>query len=143
MNIRIKRVDKTLPIPEYKTKGAAGFDLYTRNTITIKPRDIAYIPLNVILEIPAGTWIMLLPRSSAHKLGITAANSIGVGDADFCGDNDEYHFAAFNFTDKEVTVERGTRIAQMILVNYSQVNFEEVESFNRESRGGFGSTGMK
>ena len=143
MNIRIKRIDKSLPLPQYKTKGAAGFDVYARTTITIKPKEVAYIPLNVVLEISAGTWVLLAPRSSTHKLGITAANSIGVGDADFCGDNDEYHFAAFNFTDKEVTVERGTRIAQMILVNYSQVNLEEVESFNRENRGGFGSTGLK
>ena len=143
MHIRIKRVDKTLPIPQYKTKGAAGFDLYTRTSVTIKPREIAYIPMNVVLEIPAGTWVMMLPRSSAHKLGVTSANSVGVGDSDFCGDNDEYLFPALNFTDKEVTIERGTRIAQMILVNYSQVHFEEVDSFNRESRGGFGSTGMK
>jgi len=143
MNIRIKRIDKTLPLPQYKTKGAAGFDVYARTTVTIKPKEVAYIPLNVVLEIPSGTWVMLAPRSSTHKMGITAANSIGVGDADFCGDNDEYHFAAFNFTEKEVTVERGTRIAQMILVNYTQVQFEEVESVSRECRGGFGSTGMK
>ncbi len=143
MRVRIKRLDKSLPLPQYKTKGAAGFDVYARITTTIKPKEVAYIPLNVVLEIPSGTWIMLAPRSSTHKLGITAANSIGVGDADFCGDNDEYHFAAFNFTDKEVTIERGARIAQMILVNHHQVNFEEVDSFNREDRGGFGSTGMK
>ena len=117
--------------------------MYARTTVIIKPKEVAYIPLNVVLEIPSGTWVMLAPRSSTHKLGIAAANSIGVGDADFCGDNDEYHFAAFNFTDKEVVVERGTRIAQMILVNYSQVNLEEVDYFNRQDRGGFGSTGLK
>lgn len=143
MKIRIKRLDKTLPLPQYKTKSAAGFDVYARTTVAIKPKEVSYIPLNIVLEIPSGTWVMLAPRSSTHKLGITAANSIGVGDADFCGDNDEYHFAAFNFTDKEVIIERGTRIAQMILINYNPVQFEEVESFNRESRGGFGSTGLK
>ena len=143
MNIRIKRIDKTLPLPQYKTAGAAGFDLYARTTITIKPKGIAYIPMNVVLEIPPGTWVLMAPRSSTHKLGITAANSICIGDGDFCGDNDEYHFAAFNFTDTEVTIERGMRIAQMVLVNYSQVQFEEVESFQRENRGGFGSTGLK
>src|SRR3989344_2304120 len=124
MHVRIKRIDKSLPMPQYKTKGAAGMDLYARATVTIKPKEVAYIPPTVGLEIPA-------------------ANSIGIGDADFCGDDDEYHFAAFNYTDKDVTIERGTRMAQMVLVNYSQVNLEEVDSFNRENRGGFGSTGMK
>ena len=143
MHVRIKRIAKSLPMPQYKTKGAAGMDLYARATVTIKPKEVAYIPLNVVLEIPAGTWVLLAPRSSTHKLGIAAANSIGIGDADFCGDDDEYHFAAFNYTDKDVTIERGTRMAQMVLVNYSQVNLEEVDSFNRENRGGFGSTGMK
>ena len=143
MNVRIKRIDTTLPLPSYKSKGAAGFDVYARETMTIPPGQVCYIPLNVVLEIPEGCWILLAPRSSTHKLGITAANAIGVGDRDFCGDNDEYHFAALNFTDKEVTVERGARIAQMVVLSHHLVSFEEVASFGREDRGGFGSTGVK
>ena len=142
MKVRIKRIDKSLPLPQYKTSGAAGFDVYARETVTLNPREVKLIPLNVVLEIPEDTWVLLAPRSSAHKLGITSANSIGIGDRDFCGDNDEYHFAALNFRDEEVTIERGTRIAQMLLVNYKQVKFEEVDSFEREDRGGFGSTGF-
>ena len=141
--IKIKRIDKSLPLPEYKTQGAAGFDVYARETITIKPREIAYIPLNIVLEIPKDTWVLLANRSSTHKLGITSVNGIGIGDSDFCGENDEYHFAALNITDKEVKIERGTRIAQMVLVNYKQVEFEEVDSFTKESRGGFGTSGFK
>src|SRR3989344_3859697 len=140
--IKIKRIDKSLPLPEYKTQGAAGFDVYARETITIKPREIAYIPLNIVLEIPKDTWVLLANRGSTHKLGITSVNGIGIGDSDFCGENDEYHFAALNFTDKEVKIERGTRIAQMVLVNYKQVEFQEVHSFQRESRGGFGTSGF-
>ena len=143
MKIKIKRIDKSLPLPEYKTKGAVGFDVSSRKTITIKPKEIAYIPLNVVLEIPDNSWVMLAPRSSTHKLGIMSANSIGVGDKDFCGDNDEYCFAAFNFTDNEITIERGMRVAQMMVLNYRQAEFEEVETFNKDDRGGFGSTGFE
>jgi dUTP pyrophosphatase len=142
MNVKIKRIDKSMPLPQYKTSGAAGFDVYARETVTLNPREVKLIPLNVVLEIPEDTWVLLAPRSSAHKLGITSANSIGIGDRDFCGDNDEYHFAALNFTDKEVVIEKGMRIAQMLLVNYKQVKFEEVDSFQSEDRGGFGSTGL-
>ncbi len=142
MKIRIKRIDKTLPLPEYKTEKAAGFDVYARETITIPPKEVKYIPLNVVLEIPEDSWVLLASRSSAHKLGLIAANGIGIGDRDFCGDNDEYHFAALNITDQPVTIKRGTRIAQMVLVNYKQVRFEEVDNFNNEDRGGFGSTGL-
>ena len=142
MKVKIKRLDKSLPLPEYKTEKAAGFDVYARETITINPKEVKYVPLNIVLEIPEDTWVLLAARSSAHKLGLIAANGIGIGDRDFCGDGDEYHFAALNITDKPVTVTRGTRIAQMVLVNYKQVSFEEVESLNRENRGGFGSTGL-
>lgn len=143
MKVKIKRIDKSLPLPEYKTKEAAGFDLYVRETTVIKPKEIKYIPLNVVVELPPSTWIMLTPRGSTHKLGLLQANSIGVGDRDFCGNNDEYHFPAFNFTDKEVIIERGTRLAQMIVLGYQQVEFEEVDNLKSKDRGGFGSTGLK
>ncbi|MBI2102531.1 dUTP diphosphatase [Candidatus Woesearchaeota archaeon] len=143
MNIRIKRIDKSLPLPEYKTKGAAAFDVYARETMTIKPREVAYIPLNICLAFPPGTCVLLANRSSTHKLGITSINGIGIGDSDFCGDNDEYKFAALNYTDKEVTIERGTRIAQMLIMDYHTVTFEEVDGMKNNDRGGFGSTGLK
>ncbi|MBI4152181.1 dUTP diphosphatase [Candidatus Woesearchaeota archaeon] len=143
MHIRIKRIDKSLPLPEYKTKGAAAFDVYARVTLAIKAKEVAYIPLNICLNIPPGTFVLLANRSSTHKLGITSVNGIGIGDSDFCGDNDEYHFAALNYTDKEVTIERGTRIAQMLIMNHHIVNFEEVEVMGNQDRSGFGSTGLK
>ncbi|MBI2145896.1 dUTP diphosphatase [Candidatus Woesearchaeota archaeon] len=140
--IKIKRIDQSLPLPQYKTKGAVAVDLYVRKTVTIKPREIQYIPLNVIVEVPDHCWVLIAPRSSTHKLGIMQANSIGIGDRDFCGANDEYHFAAFNFTDQNIVVERGMRIAQMMILQFQPVVFEEVESLEKESRGGFGSTGL-
>ena len=143
MKVKIKRVDNSLPLPEYKTKGAAAFDLYARETVIIKPGEIAYIPLNVILEIPKNAFVLLANRSSTHKLGITCANGLGIGDSDFCGENDEYKFPALNYTSKEITIEKGTRIAQATIINFNQVEFEEVGTMTNETRGGFGTTGIK
>jgi dUTP pyrophosphatase len=141
--LRIKRIDKSLSLPQYKTKGAVALDLSSRETVTILPKEIKYIPLNVIIENPEGGLILLAPRSSLHKMGIMQANGIGIFDGDFCGDKDEYHFPAYNFTDKEVTLEKGTRIAQILALEFEPIEWEEVEEMNKESRGGFGSTGKK
>lgn len=139
----IKRFDKTLPLPEYKTRGAVAFDLSARETIKLKPGEIAYIPLNVAIRPPKGYFILQAPRSSTHKLGLMAVNSVGVIDHDYSGDEDEYKFAAYNFTKKAILIEKGTRIAQGILLKYEQAAFREVPKMNRKTRGGFGSTGHK
>ena len=144
MKIKIKRVDKSLPLPVYKTNGAAAFDVYARETVRIDAHSVKLIPLNVILELPKGCWTMVAARSSTHKKGIMAANGVGIGDRDYCGEEDEYHFAALNFTEREVVIERGTRIAQMMIFHYERAEFEEVDSFaHNTSRGGFGSTGER
>ena len=67
---------------------------------TIEAGEVGYIPLNVAIEVPKGYWVMLAVRSSTHKKGIMAGNGIGVGDSDFCGDDDEYSLIAHNFSDK-------------------------------------------
>jgi len=143
MKVKIKRFDTSLPLPEYKTPGAACFDVYSRITIEIEPKAINYIPLNIALKVPDNHWVMLVPRSSTHKMGIMSANSVGIGDSDFSGDNDEYKFAAYNFTDKKITIDRGTRVAQMMVIPFTQVKFEEVEKLQDPDRGGFGTTGKK
>ncbi len=143
MKVKIKRFDSSLPIPAYQTNGAAGFDCYARETIVIPTHTIAYIPLNIGLEIPEDCWVLVAARGSTHKMGIMPINGIGVGDWDFCGDNDEYKFAVYNFTDNEVTIEKGTRVAQMIIMKYEQVELTEVDHFEHKDRGAFGSTGKK
>jgi len=143
MKIKIKRFDKNLPLPAYKSPGAVCLDLYARETVKIAPGQVGFIPLNVAVEIPKGTWLMIAPRGSTHKLGIMMVDSIAIGDEDFCGDNDEYSFPAFNFTDKEVVIEKGTRIAQMMVMKYERVELEEEEHLENKNRGGFGSTGKK
>jgi dUTP pyrophosphatase len=141
VNIKLKRFDKDLPLPEYKTAGAAALDMYARTSLTIQPGEVKLIPLNVALEIPRGYFVLIANRSSTYKLGITCVNGIGVGDSDFSGDNDEYHFPALNYTDQPVTIERGTRVCQILILAADHVQVTEVESLGNADRGGFGSTG--
>ena len=143
MKIKIKRFDKTLPLPIHKTSGAVAVDLYSRLDFNIEPKQIAYIPMNVAIKIPDGYFVMMASRSSTHKLGIMAINSVAVFDRDYCGDNDEYHFAAYNFTDNPVFIEKGTRLSQLVLIKCENFDFDEVESMDAVDRGGFGTTGVK
>lgn len=143
MKIKIKRFDKSLPIPEYKTKGAAAFDLYARETVTIQPHSVELVPLNIAIEIPNTHWALVSARSSLHKMGVLMANGIGVGDSDFCGDGDEYKAPLLNFTTKSVTIEKGDRIMQMMIVTKEKVTINEVEVLGNEDRGGIGSTGKR
>ncbi len=102
LTVYFKRFDSTLPIPEYKSSGAAAFDLYARQTVTIEPLNIGYIPLNIALQLPDDHWALVSARSSLHKRGLFLANGIGVGDHDFCGPDDEYKAPVFNFTNQFV-----------------------------------------
>ena len=143
MKVLIKRFDKSVPLPEYKTAGAAGIDLYSREEMTIAPHSIGYVPMNIALQIPEGAWVLLSARSSLHKKGLMLANGIGVGDYDYRGDGDEYKAALLNFTDEEVKVEKGERLTQMIIMQRERVELEEKDQFGTADRGGFGSTGNK
>lgn len=142
-NIRIKRFDKNLPLPEYKTAGAAGFDLVARETTKIRPGMVEYIPLNAAVETPKGYMMLVAARGSTHKHGLMPVHGIGIGDWDFRGNNDEYKFPAYNFTRKTVTIEKGTRIAQGIFVKFTRAKWQEVNKMRAKTRGGFGSTGKK
>ena len=141
--IKIKRFDRELPLPEYKTVGAAGFDLSAREKTTIGPRAVGYVPLNVAVETPRDHFFVLAVRSSTHKMGLMPANGIGIGDSDFRGDEDEYKIALLNFTDKPITVEKGTRIAQGLFVKFTKAKWQEVAKMDSKTRGGFGSTRHK
>lgn len=143
-SINLKRFDKTIPVPEFKTKGAVAADLYSRLDVDIAPHSIVAIPMNVAIEIPKGHAILQFARSSTHKLGIQAVNGVGVYDRDYCGDNDEYHFIAQNFTDHTVHIEKATRICQIMLIKTDNFMIKELDNFRHNpTRGGIGSTGVK
>ena len=140
--VKIIRIDKTLPIPEYQTKGAVAFDLYAREDAVVAPKEITRIPGNVIIQTPPGYMLVVVPRSSTpRKYGLSIPQGIGIIDQDFCGPEDELILQLYNFTDKPVTIERGTRLAQAVLVKIALAEFEEVNEIAPNSRGGFGSTG--
>lgn len=141
MQVKIKRFDKNLPLPSYKTKGAAAMDLAARQATTIPAQSVGYIPLNIALQIPDDHFVLIAARSSLHKRGLLVANGIGIGDHDYCGDNDEYLLAVFNFTQQEVVIEKGERVAQMMVLKRKPVELSEATYFDTADRGGFGSTG--
>lgn len=141
LTVHIKRFDKDLPLPARHSKGAAAWDLYARIEMTIEPGQVGYIPLNVAVAVPEGYWMMVAARGSTHKLGLMLGNSIGIVDNDFRGDNDEINLISYNFTDKPVIIERGCRIAQMLVLPQYTVQLEEVDRMNDADRGWLGSTG--
>ena len=143
MNIRIKRFDKELPLPKRHTEGAAAFDLTARETVEIPAHQVGYVPLNIAVETPTGHFLLIASRSSTHKKGLMMANGIGIGDPDFSGDDDEYKAALLNFTDENITVQRGDRIAQGMFVKFVIPEWKEVDEMGNKTRGGFGSTGSK
>jgi dUTP pyrophosphatase len=142
MQVQIQRVDPSLPLPKYESHGAVGFDLITRQTTVIEPGKIALVPGNVIVKVPEGYALLVLPRSSLpRKKGLVCPHSVGVIDQDYHGTGDEILVQVRNVTDAPVTVERGERIAQGLFVKVETAEWKEVDSHGKETRGGFGSTG--
>jgi len=141
ITLRMKLFDKKLPIPEYKSEGAAAVDLYARVETKIPAKGIGYIPLNIALQLPENHWALISARSSLHKRGLMIANGIGVGDYDYRGPNDEYLVAVYNFTDTEVVIEEAERVAQLIVMSREPVEIVLADDFDAPNRGGFGSTG--
>jgi dUTP pyrophosphatase len=142
MKVQVRRVDKGLPLPEYKTLGAAAMDCLVREDVMISPKSVALVPLNIALKPPQGHFVLLAARSSLHKRGLSMANGIGIGDEDFSGDNDEYQAALYNFTDVPVALKKGDRIVQMIILPFNHVVWDEVGSLGNSDRKGFGTTGL-
>jgi dUTP pyrophosphatase len=142
MKIDIVRIDKTLPLPAYNTAGAIACDLVTRETTVIAPGEIALVPGNVIVKIPEGYGLIIAPRSSLpRKKGLSFPHSMGVIDADYHGPKDELLVQVMNITKEPVTVERGERIAQALIIKLEKAEWVEVDDHGAETRGGFGTTG--
>ena len=144
MKLKVKRIDKSLEFPEYKTKGAIGFDLTAREDTVVKSFEVTLIPLNVVVKVPKGYGLFLYSRSSTPgKKGLIVANSVGVIDQDYSGEEDELKLAVLNFTKKKVLVEKGERIAQAVIAKVLVPKLIEAKKMSPKSRGGFGSTGEK
>ncbi|GEA16813.1 putative deoxyuridine 5'-triphosphate nucleotidohydrolase YncF [Moorella sp. E308F] len=139
MNYR--RFDKTIPALYRDNIGNAGYDLFAREEVTLQPGEYKRIPLNVATEIPIGAVGLLFQRSSLfHRLGLRLTNGVGVIDASYRGDGDEWQAEFQNVTDEPVTVRKGDKICQAVFVPILHMELIEKDSLGNEDRGGFGST---
>lgn len=143
MKVRIKKIEGDLELPKYHTPGSVGFDFIIRESVAIKPKEIVLLKTNVIIETPPGYMLAVVARSStARKKGLIVPNGFGVIDQDYCGEEDEVLVQVYNFTDKEVMVEKGERIAQGVFVKVERAEWEQSNVLGEVSRGGIGSTGL-
>lgn len=140
--MRIKRLSENAKVPTKGSQHAAGYDLYSTETVSIRPHETALIGTGWAMEFPIGYFGAIYARSGlATKEGLRPANCVGVIDSDYRG---EVKVALHNDTNTLKTVTVGDRIAQLIIMDYFFVSdFEEVNVLSDTSRaeGGFGSTG--
>lgn len=135
---------KDLPLPGYMSSGAAGMDLYAniKEAVTLNKGDIQVIPSGIRIAIPQGYEAQIRPRSGlAAKYGIGIVNSPGTIDSDYRG---EIAVILINYGDHSFTINRGDRIAQMVINKIEIVKLQiesELDHTNRGS-GGFGHTGI-
>lgn len=143
MDVRITRLDVALPLPSYQTAGAAGFDLAASVEMTIAPGEVTLVPTGLVIEAPPGHFIGIFARSSTPlKRGLMVANGVGIVDADYSGPEDEIKIEVYNFTASPVTVKRGDRLAQGVILPFVRAVWTEAAPpSDRKTRGGFGATG--
>ncbi len=144
MNVKIINKSEH-DLPAYETGSSAGMDLRANNPepVTLKPLERAIIKTGLFIELPVGYEAQVRPRSGlAAKKGITVLNSPGTIDADYRG---EIGVILVNLSNEDFTVEKGKRIAQLVISRHEHIFWKEVDVLEETSRGegGFGSTGTK
>tara|TARA_Y100000815_G_C12894998_1_gene331766 strand:+ start:49 stop:486 length:438 start_codon:yes stop_codon:yes gene_type:complete len=143
VKLLIKKLDKKVITPEYKTKGSSGMDLMAniKDAVFLKPGKSDIIPTGIAISIPVGYEIQIRPRSGlAAKKKITVLNAPGTIDADYRG---EIKVILINLGNEEFKINPNDRIAQMVLCPVIKAELVEVDDLQNTKRGegGFGSTG--
>ena len=143
--ILIKRLSNNIPLPKYETEGSSGMDLTANvdKVIEIQPGKSEIIPTGIALSIPKNYEIQIRPRSGlAAKNQISVLNTPGTIDEDYRG---EIKVILINLGEKKFKIEKGLRIAQMVLCPVIKAELEEADELDETKRGsgGFGSTGIK
>lgn len=144
VNIQRMEGNDDLPLPKYMSDGASGMDMYAAVTDiqVIPPREVAMIPVGIRIALPEGFEAQVRPRSGlAAKHGIGILNSPGTIDSDYRG---EIKIIMFNFGKEPFVINRGDRIAQMIITRVARavlIEQDDLEDTQRGS-GGFGHTGV-
>lgn len=143
MKVNVKKLSKNAKLPAYGSEYAAGADLYAAEPVCIAPGETAFVHTGIAVELPAGTVGLVYARSGlACKQDLAPANKVGVIDCDYRG---EVMVALHNHGRETRSVERGDRIAQLVIAPYYTAQFAEAEELSETVRGtgGFGSTGSK
>ncbi len=143
--ILIKKLSKKVILPKYETDGSSGMDLSANieNSINIEPGKSSIIPTGIAVSIPKNFELQIRPRSGlAAKNQISVLNTPGTIDSDYRG---EIKVILINLGKNTFNIEKGARIAQMVLCPIIKAKVREVENLEETSRGigGFGSTGTK
>jgi len=141
MQINFKRLSPDVPMPEYKTAGAVAFDLSVTESAILQPNETKLFRTGLVVQIPEGYGLFLLPRSSNAKKQVRLANGIGLIDQDHCGSEDDLKLFLHNFGSKPYSVEKGERIAQALFIPVMIADFVEVAEMAAPNRGSFGTTG--
>jgi dUTP diphosphatase len=139
MKVKIKRLDKSAVIPKYAKDGDAGLDL-TATAYKVNEKGQYIYTSDLALEIPDGYVGLLFPRSSICKKDLEMTNSVGVIDSNYRGPIK----SVFNPTCEDPEIyELGERFAQLIIIPYPRIEFDEVDELSETNRGsgGYGSTG--
>ena len=134
-----------LPLPKYATAESAGMDLMANiiEPVLLAKGERKLIPTGLAIQLPSGYEAQIRPRSGlAIKSGVTVLNTPGTIDADYRG---EIMVILINLSDQDFQIERGMRIAQMIIAPFTQAQLKLVDSLESSERRdrGFGSTGVK
>ena len=141
--LKIKKLNEDAIIPFYAHPGDAGLDLFSVEEVTIEPGKRQLVATGISIELPKNTEAQVRPRSGlALKYGVTVLNSPGTIDEGYRG---EIKVILINHGEEAFKINRGDKIAQMVIMPVLTVGIEEVEILNESERGegGFGSTGRK
>lgn len=141
--IRIKYFSENIERLCYIDGKSDWIDLRASETVSLKAGEFGLIPLGVAMQLPEGYEGHLVPRSSTFKnYGILQTNSCGIIDCSYCGDEDMWRMPVY--ATRDTVIEKNDRICQFRIVeNQPKIVFEECESLDNASRGGFGSTGRQ
>ena len=141
VEVDVVRIDPDLPLPEYALPGDAGLDLVAREVVTIAAGEWAMVATGIAIELAEGWAGFVLPRSGlAARHGITCLNTPGLIDS---GYRDEVRVVLVNHSRSDYTVNRGDRVAQLVVLPVPRIQWRVVDalSASERGRGGFGHSG--